>query len=453
MKTGEIFLSVAAILLLISFLFTDLACARLQEPFPKKALPTESGYLKIKEKPGALMFYIYHEAIHPAGQISDTPIVLWLQGGPGCSGVVGNFYELGPWRVGEDLRLRKNAGSWNRIFGLLIVDNPIGSGFSVAPSEQDIPTNEEEVAKDLFSALQAFYSLNPQFRSRPFYVTGESYAGKYVPALSYYMVSQLDKAGSDRALRIDGLAIVSGLTHPEVQVQTHAKVAYAMGLIDFQQKIHLETLQLKAASLARQQKWKDARVARTEVLFSLQNVTGVLTLDIRRTMPYYTDENGTDYLTVFVNSPGVKKALKADENRTWEVCNSAVYTKMQDDTMKSTKWMVERLLPRLPVLLFQGQFDIQDGVVSTEEWMRTLHWNGLSDFWASERRVWTLSDEVGGYVRSHLNLSHVVVAGAGHLVPFDQSLRSQVLIESWVNKSLVQSSLQTSRFKVSHSID
>ncbi|KAH9323934.1 hypothetical protein KI387_018573, partial [Taxus chinensis] len=360
-----------------------------EETFPTEALPTQSGYLSIKEKQGAGMFYAYYEAIHPATRLSERPIILWLQGGPGCSGLIGNLYELGPWRVAEDLRLHKNSAPWNRIFGLLFLDNPIGSGFSVAPTDQDIPSNQEEIAQDLYSALEAFYALNPLFKSRPFYVTGESYAGKYVPSLAYYMLKQLEKGGSIQPLRIDGAAIGNGLTHPVVQVQSHATVAYAVGLIDSNQKLHLEKLQQEAVTLAGEQKWNEARIARNRVLRWLQNATGVASLyDIRRTAPYSSYENGTDYLELFVNQRAVKEALKADLNRTWVDCSDAVGVRLREDIMKSTKWMVETLLLKIPVLLYQGQFDLRDGVVSTQDWMRTLDWSGLSEFEGSERKVW-----------------------------------------------------------------
>lgn len=406
------------------------------EAFPKAALPTESGYLDIEGKSGARMFYAYYEAISPEHKLSDTPILLWLQGGPGCSGMIGNFYELGPWRIsgGSDLGLQQNDAPWNRVFGLLFLDSPIGSGFSIAPSEEHIPTSQDEVAKDLYVALQAFFGLNPSFRERPFYVTGESYAGKYVPSLGLYMLNQLD---SNRALplRLDGLAIGNGLTHPVVQVQSHASVAYSLGLIDSQEKLRLEALQQEAATLAFQQKWQEAYTARNRVLERLENVTGLATLyDMRRTLPYYTSENGTDYLSLFLNQPAVKEALKVDGDIKWDDCSRAVGKRMGVDVMKSTKWMVEALVRRRPVLLYQGQFDLQDGVVSVESWISILDWEELDNFLASERRVWKVSNELAGYVRSHSNLTHVVVAGSGHLVPADQNLHSQIMIESWVTR-------------------
>uniref|UniRef100_A0A0V0GUM3 Putative ovule protein n=1 Tax=Solanum chacoense TaxID=4108 RepID=A0A0V0GUM3_SOLCH len=64
--------------------------------------------------------------------------------------MLGNFYELGPWRVSsshrqnvEHVGLNYNPRSWNRIFGLLFLDNPIGVGFSIAATPEEIPRNQK----------------------------------------------------------------------------------------------------------------------------------------------------------------------------------------------------------------------------------------------------------------------------------------------------------------------
>ncbi|MQJ93352.1 hypothetical protein EI018_25365 [Escherichia coli] len=56
----------------------------------------------------------------------------------------------------------------------------------------------------------------------------------------------------------------------------------------------------------------------------------------------------------------------------------------------------------------------------------------MGEFLAAERKIWRVNEELAGYVQKWGNLSHVVVLGAGHLVPTDQSLNSQAMIENWV---------------------
>lgn len=188
-------------------------------PIPNEALPTKSGYLQVNSTTKSAMFYTFYEAKEPNSSLSDTPILIWLQGGPGCSSMLGNFYELGPWRVVssqghnvEHLKLEPNSGSWNRLFGLVFIDNPIGAGFSIARTMQEIPKDQHAVGKHLFKAIKAFIALDSMFKSRPIYVTGESYAGKYVPAIGYYILKRNARLVKSSRVNLAGVAIGNGLT-------------------------------------------------------------------------------------------------------------------------------------------------------------------------------------------------------------------------------------------------
>ncbi|XP_024389236.1 serine carboxypeptidase-like 50 [Physcomitrium patens] len=406
---------------------------------PSEALPTRSGYLDVNTATATSLFYAYYEALEPSDELLKTPVILWLQGGPGCSGLIGNFGELGPWRVAEDMKLEKNTAPWNRRFGLLFIDSPAGSGFSIAPSPDSIVTNQYHVARDLFRALELFFS-DPDYKSRPLYITGESYGGKYVPALGYYVMAKSRRLlfkTEQPPYELRGIAIGNGLTHPIVQVQTYGATAYYMGLIDKEQQKVLDGLAKESKERILKKDWLGAVAARSNLTRILRAMSGLATLeDVRKSVDYFTDANGTDYLTAFVNLETVKKALGAHTNITWTQCSDLVDEKMQVDIMKSTKWMLEALLPQLPVLLYQGQWDIQDGVASSEAWMRTIAWRSSAAFWASERKLWKEEGKLAGYIRTLENLSHVVVAGAGHLAPSDQNLRTQRMIEAWIDGKL-----------------
>ncbi|XLR23169.1 hypothetical protein S83_051077 [Arachis hypogaea] len=123
-------------------------------------------------------------------------------------------------------------GSKNRIFGLLFLNNPIGSGFSVAAITQEIPTDQNGVAKHLFAAITRFVEHDPIFKNCPIYITGESYAGKYVPAIGYYILKENSRLRGSKRVNLAGLAIGDGLTDPVTQVVTHAVNAYYIGLIN-----------------------------------------------------------------------------------------------------------------------------------------------------------------------------------------------------------------------------
>lgn len=412
-------------------------------PFPSDALPTLSGYLPVGAASRSAMYFAYYEARQPEAPLPRTPLLVWLQGGPGCSSMLGNFFELGPWLVTNSTAgpfLAPNPYSWNRLFGLLFLDNPIGTGFSVAAAPAEIPRNQTAVSEHLWIALQKFFSSNPSFRSRPLYLTGESYAGKYVPSAGYYISRRNARTAPDRRINLAGVAIGNGLTHPVTQVATHANSAFFSGLINEPQKTHLEKLQNEAVRLTLAEKWASARDARNKVLKYLQNSTGLATLyDLTKKKPYPTEPVG-----ILLAQEHVKAALRVAEGVTWEECSGVVDEALHEDVMKSAKAAVEGLLQqdKIKVLLYQGLFDLRDGVLSTEAWVKEIQWEGLQSFLAAERRVWRVAGgDLAGYVQNHGTLSQVVVAGAGHLVPADQGMTSQLMIEDWVlGKSLFSSS-------------
>ncbi|KAJ1385209.1 Serine carboxypeptidase, serine active site [Sesbania bispinosa] len=396
--------------------------------FPKEALPTKSGYLPVSPTSSSSIFYTFYEAQNSISPLSQTPLLIWLQGGPGCSSMIGNLFELGPWRVTNSLTLQPNPGAWNRIFGLLFLDNPIGTGFSIASTREEVPTDQNTVAKHLFAAITSFLQLDPVFKHRPIYITGESYAGKYVPAIGYYILEKNAELKVSERVNLAGVAIGDGLTDPVTQVVTHAANAYYVGLINERQKNELEKAQLEAVRLIQTGNWSEATDARRKVLGVLRNMTGLATLfDYTRKAPY--EEN---LVSQFLNSVEVKKALGVNESFVYERCSDIVNAALHDDVMKSVKYMVEHLVRRSRVLLYQGQYDLSDGVVQVEAWVKTMKWEGIVEFLSAERKIWKVNGELAGYVQNWKSLTNVVVLEAGHLLPHDQPVNSQAMIEDWV---------------------
>ncbi|KAJ1385086.1 Serine carboxypeptidase, serine active site [Sesbania bispinosa] len=404
------------------------SASRSTHTFPKEALPTKSGYLPVSPTSSSSIFYTFYEAQNSTSPLSQTPLLIWLQGGPGCSSMIGNFFELGPWRVTNSLTLQPNPAAWNRIFGLLFLDNPIGTGFSIASTPEEIPTDQNTVAKHLFAAITSFLQLDPVFEHRPIYITGESYAGKYVPAIGYYILEKNAELKVSERVNLAGVAIGDGLTDPVTQVVTHAANAYYVGLINERQKNELEKAQLEAVRLIQIGNWSEATDARRKVLGVLRNMTGLATLfDYTRKAPY--EEN---LVSQFLNSVEVKKAFGVNESFVYERCSDIVNAALHNDVMKSVKYMVEHLVRRSRVLLYQGQYDLSDGVVQVEAWVKTMKWEGTVEFLNAERKIWKVNGELAGYVQNWKSLTNVVVLGAGHLLPHDQPVNSQAMMEDWV---------------------
>jgi carboxypeptidase C (cathepsin A) len=137
----------------------------------------------INTKPGTdhNLFYWLFKNLDKTG----LPLVLWLNGGPGSSSMFGLFLENGPLRVNktgatdDDYTIFLNPeGSWNDVADMLYLDQPIGVGFSYG---SPLLTQMQDGADEFVNFMLGFYEVHPDYLKVPFYITGESYAGKYIP--------------------------------------------------------------------------------------------------------------------------------------------------------------------------------------------------------------------------------------------------------------------------------
>ncbi|KAF9475826.1 alpha/beta-hydrolase [Pholiota conissans] len=146
--------------------------------------PSYSGLLPIsgaKNETRKLFFWFFP----PGPQGSTDDLIFWTNGGPGCSSMEGFLQENGPisWSTGQALPTQ-NEFSWTNLSSVLWVEQPVGTGFS-----QGVPniTNEDDLAAQLVGFLQQWLEVFPEMKAKKFYLTGESYAGTYIPYIANYI--------------------------------------------------------------------------------------------------------------------------------------------------------------------------------------------------------------------------------------------------------------------------
>jgi len=112
-----------------------------------------SGYLKVSETKRLHYMFIESES-----EPSTDPVVIWFNGGPGCSSMLGMMAETGPW-VLEDgaTTFTRNPYPWTAKANMLYIESPAGVGWSYGSDKEDLKHHDMSQSKDAFVALEAFF--------------------------------------------------------------------------------------------------------------------------------------------------------------------------------------------------------------------------------------------------------------------------------------------------------
>lgn len=120
-----------------------------------------------------------------------------------------------------------NPHSWNNRANLLFLDQPVNVGYSYG--DEDV-NNTPVAAQDVYAFLQLFLQRFDQYAKLPFHVSGESYAGTYIPRIGSVIHGknkELKKRGGVSAMgtgpvhiNMESLFIGNGLTDPLAQFQS-----------------------------------------------------------------------------------------------------------------------------------------------------------------------------------------------------------------------------------------
>uniref|UniRef100_A0A7N0SVX3 Carboxypeptidase n=1 Tax=Kalanchoe fedtschenkoi TaxID=63787 RepID=A0A7N0SVX3_KALFE len=392
-----------------------------------------AGYYPIKNSYDAKMFYFFFES---RGSRED-PVVLWLTGGPGCSSQIALFYENGPFRINRDLSLKWNDFGWDMVSNLLYVDQPIGTGFSYSSDDRDIRHNETGVSNDLYDFLQAFFQGHPEFVHHDFYITGESYAGHYIPALAS-RVDRGNKANEGIHINLKGFAIGNGLTDPEQQYAAYTDFALANKLILEADYARINQMIPACVQTTKQcQNQDDACLTAfdqcNDIFGDILSIAGDINYyDIRKKC---VGELCYDFSNMenLLNLDSVREALGVG-NIDFVSCSSIAHEAMLGDWMKDYEVATPPILEQgLRVLVYAGEYDLICNWLGNSRWVEAMPWSGQSSFVTVNMTSYMVDGQEAGLVKSFGPLTFMKVHNAGHMVPMDQPSVSLQMIRGWMN--------------------
>lgn len=126
---------------------------------------------------------LFFWAFESRGDPSRDPIIVWLNGGPGSSSLMGGFGEMGGCMLRDDSNgTEYNPFGWNRHATVVILDQPAGVGFSTIAEGGTVPTRDEDGAEDFQTFLNILLSdVFPEKKHLPLVIAAESYGGHFAP--------------------------------------------------------------------------------------------------------------------------------------------------------------------------------------------------------------------------------------------------------------------------------
>ncbi|KAJ8560012.1 hypothetical protein K7X08_004070 [Anisodus acutangulus] len=414
---------------------------------PQVGFQQFSGYVTVDDKKQRALFYYFVEAeTDPASK----PLVLWLNGGPGCSSVgVGAFSENGPFRPRGKVLVR-NEHSWNKEANMLYLESPVGVGFSYSTNTSSYETvNDEITARDNVAFLQRWFNKFPRYRNNNLFLTGESYAGHYVPQLAKLMIELNNKK---KLFNLKGVALGNPVLKFATDFNSRAEYFWSHGLIsdstyrmftsfcNYSRYVseyyrdNVSPMCSRVMSLVSREtsKFVDKYDVTLDVCMSsvLSQSKIISPQENAEKIDVCIDDETVNYL----NRQDVRKALHARlvGVRSWDVCSNILDYQLLDIEIPTISIVGLLVKERIPVLIYSGD---QDSVVPLTGSRSAVHQlakqMGLNT--TVPYRVWFAGQQVGGWTQVYENiLSFATIRGAAHEAPFSQPERSLVLFKSFL---------------------
>ncbi|KAF5742528.1 serine carboxypeptidase-like 27 [Tripterygium wilfordii] len=413
-----------------------------------------SGYVTVNEQAGRALFYWLIESPASRGAAS-RPLVLWLNGGPGCSSVAyGSAEEIGPFRIRPDGKtLDLNPYSWNKLANLLFLESPVGVGFSYTNTTSELYTmGDQKTAEDAYTFLAKWLERFPQYKHREFYIAGESYAGHYVPQLSQ-IIYERNKGVQNPIINFKGFMVGNAVTDDYHDYVGTFEYWWTHGLIsdstykslrvscDFGSSQHPSTECNRFLDIA---ETEQGNIDPYSIYTTPCNNTASLRRNLRGHYPWMSrayDPCTERYSEVYFNRPDVQKALHANVtgiSYLWKTCGDIVGNYWADSPLSMLPIYQELIAAGFKIWVFSGDTDAVVPVTATRYSIDALKLPTVTNWYP-----WYDNGKVGGWSQIYKGLTFVTVTGAGHEVPLHRPRQAFILFRSFLENKPMPTELNS----------
>ncbi|CAF2049728.1 hypothetical protein BRARA_I04557 [Brassica rapa] len=395
----------------------------------------QTGYIGIGEEEEVQLFYYF---IKSEKNPKEDPLLIWLNGGPGCSSLEGLFFENGPVGLkfevynGSLVSLVSSTYSWTQVANIIYLDQPVGAGFSYSRTPLD-KTSDTNEAKMIHQFLQKWLSKHPQFLSNPFYVSGDSYSGKTIPAL----VQEISKGNyicCKPPINLQGYVLGNPVTHPEIDENYRIPFSHGMSLISDEL---YESLKRNCKG-----NYRNVDPRNTKCLKLVEeyhkctdkiNTQHILLPDCDdKSNSSNTSPDCYYYLYYLIecwaNNERVREALHVEKGTKghWQRCNWTI--PYNQDIISSVPYHMNNSISGYRSLIYSGDHDITMTFQGTQAWIKSLNYSIIDDW-----RPWMIEAQIAGYTRTYSNkMTYATIKGGGHTAEYKPN-ETFIMFQRWIS--------------------
>ncbi|XVF45172.1 hypothetical protein PTKIN_Ptkin02bG0183600 [Pterospermum kingtungense] len=394
-----------------------------------------SGYVTVDPGAGRALFYYFVES----QTNSDTkPLVLWLNGGPGCSSFGnGAMLELGPFRVNPDGKtLSYNEYAWNKVANILFLESPAGVGFSYSNTTSEYDhSGDSQTAEDNYTFLINWLERFPEYKNRDFFITGESYAGHYIPQLAQTILEN-NKNTNHTVIKLQRIAMGNALIDSETSSRGMYDFFWTHAIIS--DEVHqgiTSSCNFSSSTSSEDCSYYDGEVGKHLSNIDIYNIYAPLCLPNKTHTDCGFDPCSENYVDTYLNTRQVQKSLHANVTAIpyrWQSCSDSIIQTWKDSPLTVLPTIQQLMASGINVWLYSGDVDGRVPVTSTkyaiQQLQKQYHISVLTPW-----KPWYTDGEVGGYAVAYENLTFVTVRGAGHYVPSNEPARALTLFSSFLS--------------------
>ncbi|XP_070043419.1 serine carboxypeptidase-like 18 isoform X4 [Nicotiana tomentosiformis] len=372
------------------------------------------NYVGVGEEEKVQLYYYFVESERDP---ENDPLMLWLTGGPGCSGLSSFVYEIGPLTfdyansIGDFPKLELKSNSWTKVANIIFIDQPAGSGYSYAK------TSEAYNFNDTLAVALTYEFL------RKGYIQGNALTDHYIDF-------------NGRVIYAHRMGLISDKIYQSTKANCNGNYAEVdpnnVSCLNDLQRVDRCLKNIRRAHIL--EPWCDLPFLMSILKETPANARSLFPIE----GPWCREKNYI-YSYVWANDKAVKKALNVREGTTleWVRCNDSMHYRGKERTesyvydVKSVIDDHRHLISKsCRALIYSGDHDMVVPHSSTEEWIDSLKLP-ITDDW----EPWFVDGQVAGYKvkysQNDYEMTYATVKGGGHTAPEYKPEQCLAMVDRW----------------------